>query len=192
MPRPSLSVLRTRLGKKSSGGVAGVDAPAFVERRFALLSDCFRLACVAGVDAPAFVERRARPVTPVPPDDVSPGLMPRPSLSAPAVSFPDRANASVAGVDAPAFVERPTTPRKATASAASVAGVDAPAFVERPTTPRKATASAASVAGVDAPAFVERSKREVVFAMRVKVSPGLMPRPSLSEEHRNPAPDAPP
>ena len=39
--------------------VAGVDAPAFVERG-CLLDATYSTPCVAGVDAPAFVERRSK------------------------------------------------------------------------------------------------------------------------------------
>ena len=67
-------------------GVAGVDAPAFVERSTAATTHKAAIdQCgVAGVDAPAFVERTSR-MTCTPP-------APRASR--------------VAGVDAPAFVER--------------------------------------------------------------------------------------
>ena len=116
-----------------------------------------RISSVAGVDAPAFVERALHPsvtamaqrVSPglmprpslsVPrapsgrlqPRRVSPGLMPRPSLSAGAASRSrDRAGRCVAGVDAPAFVERAPSTIRPTATQTCVAGVDAPAFVER-------------------------------------------------------------
>ena len=86
MPRPSLSERYTRASQQWRKGVAGVDAPAFVERSSTTDSS----------SSGAF--------------DVSPGLMPRPSLSAIAVSpglMRRRASAvRVAGVDAPAFVER--------------------------------------------------------------------------------------
>ena len=67
---------------------------------------------------------------------VSPGLMPRPSLSArPPDGFAElvASRQSVAGVDAPAFVERAdsVTIEGAFPEHARVAGVDAPAFVER-------------------------------------------------------------
>ena len=64
------------------------------------------LASVAGVDAPAFVERGGRPRAPAPSVMVSPGLMPRPSLSEGRLGGTDRDGKGVAGVDAPAFVER--------------------------------------------------------------------------------------
>ena len=67
---------------------------------------------------------------------MSPGLMPRPSLSGSILPRTRSQGARVAGVDAPAFVERPTpTPRPG--AARRVAGVDAPAFVERAPTMRR-------------------------------------------------------
>ena len=82
-PRPSLSVRgsehRLELGASS---VAGVHAPAFVERRSARPPARDSADRVAGVHAPAFVERevgrrQARRTVP----GVSPGFTPRPSLS---------------------------------------------------------------------------------------------------------------
>ena len=93
-------------------------------------------------------------------DEVSPGLMPRPSLSG--------------------GHRRPLRRRLR----ARVAGVDAPAFVER--RPRRESVHGSSrVAGVDAPAFVERGDGRCDPAS-LDVSPGLMPRPSLSveDDHR--------
>ena len=63
-------------------GVAGVDAPAFVEREQAAMQWFEEQACVAGVDAPAFVERTHSTLT------------------------MNGKTTCVAGVDAPAFVER--------------------------------------------------------------------------------------
>ena len=153
-PRPSLSDAPGPAQPTSSRAprVAGVHAPAFVERRSGTAYRP-RSTRVAGVHAPAFVERsRARR-----------GIA---------------ASTGVAGVHAPAFVER-TNARWGSASPRCVAGVHAPAFVERrpsgpptcrPTvspgfTPRPslsvpgmdATYTAPTgVAGVHAPAFVER------------------------------------
>ena len=65
-------------------------------------------------------------------EQVSPGLMPRPSLSGRLPrSAPKEPRGRVAGVDAPAFVERSAVPRESPTSKRGVAGVDAPAFVER-------------------------------------------------------------
>ena len=62
---------------------------------------------------------------------VSPGLMPRPSLSVLAVlGVTTHPLMRVAGADAPAFVERSSSVRPSRLSP-SVAGADAPAFVER-------------------------------------------------------------
>ena len=68
--------------------VAGVDAPAFVERLWKLQTYSGLVSGVAGVDAPAFVERTETAIPGVargayPRASVSPGLMPRPSLSGP-------------------------------------------------------------------------------------------------------------
>ena len=62
---------------------------------------------VAGVHAPAFVERLGRCRGAPAPKRVSPGFTPRPSLSdtdMPAAEY--HADPGVAGVHAPAFVER--------------------------------------------------------------------------------------
>ena len=61
---------------------------------------------VAGADAPAFVERSWRCRRPAAPSRVSPGLMPRPSLSDVPVWRVGARPEGVAGADAPAFVER--------------------------------------------------------------------------------------
>ena len=137
-------------------GVAGVDAPAFVERtrptqsrttaatevspglmprpslsvhaRAGLADDAL---VSAGVDAPAFVERRLARRTRAPAGCVSPGLMPRPSLSDRdgRVHADDRAGVS------PGLMPRPSLSdhriREVVPARARVAGVDAPAFVER-------------------------------------------------------------
>ena len=85
MPRPSLSEGAIRKLLDGTACVAGVDAPAFVERGVFLA--CSEPASrVAGVDAPAFVERRCAQQV----------------RSAP--------RGRVAGVDAPAFVERASLP----------------------------------------------------------------------------------
>ena len=79
--RPSLSDQIPGLAVRRQARVAGVSAPAFVERRSARQNCSSSIARVAGVSAPAFVERstrRHRTYTPT----------------------------RVAGVSAPAFVER--------------------------------------------------------------------------------------
>ena len=103
-PRPSLSDVRRLVFLGQRQRVAGVSAPAFVERRHRIARRV-RSGCVAGVSAPAFVERVTR--AQVRPH--SPG---------------------VAGVSAPAFVER-SCPASPVVFARRVAGVSAPAFVER-------------------------------------------------------------
>ena len=62
---------------------------------------------------------------------VSPGLRPRPSLSELSMYQPDREALGVAGVTAPAFVERRPTRCGVSGRLSGVAGVTAPAFVER-------------------------------------------------------------
>ena len=79
--RPSLSELALGGDRHYETGVAGVQAPAFVERPRSWTFRCMIPSCVAGVQAPAFVER----------------LPPRSSRA----RF-----RRVAGVQAPAFVER--------------------------------------------------------------------------------------
>ena len=137
--------------------VAGVDAPAFVERWSATRHGGTGTS-VAGVDAPAFVERRTAKLTLDKFKKVSPGLMPRPSLSVVQRHLVHRSPLTgVAGVDAPAFVERTTPTNISTPlDQPGVAGVDAPAFVERPHL-QFDTCRPRGVAGVDAPAFVERA-----------------------------------
>ena len=202
-PRPSLSGVVQSAGASTVPGVAGVHAPAFVERS-PPAPQPDRHGRVAGVHAPAFVERTPAPRSSGTGARVSPGFTPRPSLSGasgdapsrrcprvspgftprPSLSAGDRhqhrpGGGGVAGVHAPAFVERglisgPHAPP------ASVAGVHAPAFVERsggcPTRPRRRP----RVAGVHAPAFVERGRRRTIRSWAARVSPGFTPRPSLS------------
>ena len=104
-PRPSLSVSSPCHGYKRTPCVAGVSAPAFVER-----ITTFRisrpLASVAGVSAPAFVERSKSDLASSPNLRVSPGSRPRPSLSGVRVGTRANGPRGVAGVSAPAFVER--------------------------------------------------------------------------------------
>ena len=90
---------------------------------------------------------------------VSPGLMPRPSLSGSPDAYSTPCVPGVAGVDAPAFVERACAASSGNTPSASVAGVDAPAFVERRTSCGTGMSQKAGVAGVDAPAFVERTQK---------------------------------
>ena len=87
-------------------GVAGVQAPAFVERIDTRSGRGFP-GCVAGVQAPAFVERAD------PGNDgssevaVSPEFRLRPLLSESHLQLVHEMARRVAGVQAPAFVERP-------------------------------------------------------------------------------------
>ena len=129
MPRPSLSGAAGRGPRRRRASVAGVDAPAFVERpSLAVIRQS--IPRVAGVDAPAFVERSRSAAGVAPPMDVSPGLMPRPSLSDIDERRRVELDRRVAGVDAPAFVERILSQLVGNGYG-RVAGVDAPAFVER-------------------------------------------------------------
>ncbi len=85
--------------------VAGVDAPAFVERT-RRSAPCSAGSCVAGVDAPAFVERPRSATSASRRPRVSPELTLRPSLSDGLRRDAHGRVPGVAGVDAPAFVER--------------------------------------------------------------------------------------
>ena len=79
-PRPSLSAARgspTRFRVRVSPGLRPRPSLSAAKVR-GLLSDC---ACVAGVTAPAFVERRLASAVASASGRVSPGLRPRPSLS---------------------------------------------------------------------------------------------------------------
>ena len=113
IPRPSLSGSSAQSVQRPSidPRVAGVHPPAFVEREnAAAAAPVADWASVAGVHPPAFVERRRSllEVDGAPLSRVSPGFIPRPSLSEPhlgPVGFV-RAPPSVAGVHPPAFVER--------------------------------------------------------------------------------------
>ena len=180
-PRPSLSAGRSPRTRSSAAGVAGVRAPAFVERAIAS-----RPRATPPV-SPGFAPRpslsgaapRRQPRGPV----VSPGFAPRPSLSGAWSARAALARDSVAGVRAPAFVERSTPCSSASSSFPSVAGVRAPAFVERWAT-LTGGAGLTSVAGVRAPAFVERSSTPLTPPHR-SVSPGFAPRPSLSAGPRS-------
>ena len=60
MPRPSLSAHASMAPIAVSESVAGVYAPAFVERSLIADTRWRMLSCVAGVYAPAFVERLAQ------------------------------------------------------------------------------------------------------------------------------------
>ena len=114
--RPSLSVLAGRRGGAHGlaiEGVAGVQTPAFVERRLDLLGarerTCVRR--VAGVQTPAFVERCLIESQALMPsiDGVSPEFRLRPSLSGlrkPRKTLTCPSACRVAGVQTPAFVER--------------------------------------------------------------------------------------
>ena len=136
-------------------GVAGVDAPAFVERGRSGRRPPPCPTGVAGVDAPAFVERTSRSGGRRPSWRVSPGLTLRPSLSV----VPDDVDPSAPHVS-PGLTLRPSLSaacrRGAEGSRDRVSpGLTPPAFVERGSGSVTATRQT-GVAGVDAPAFVER------------------------------------
>ena len=178
MPRPSLSAdgARQIRARNFSSCVAGVDAPAFVERcihRLLHAGTVVLSKSVAGVDAPAFVERSTSPVrVPRSTAPVSPGLMPRPSLSASSARLAGLSfgcHTSVAGVDAPAFVERGRR-CKCLYRGPGVDGVDAPAFVERSSLRGTRTCRRRCVAGVDAPAFIERNVASLWVCFRQSAS----------------------
>ena len=112
---------------------------------------------VAGVQTPAFVERRILGSTVTVRIPVSPEFRLRPSLSEATRGRGACDAGRVAGVQTPAFVERMPVPKTIKTEEQGVAGVQTPAFVERRPAPR-AAGSAACVAGVQTPAFVERCR----------------------------------
>ena len=105
---------------------------------------------------------------------MSPGFMPRPSLSGEGRGVIFHSGGRVAGVYAPAFVERAVSLRQWTATSASVAGVYAPAFVERGRN-MICVRCLRSVAGVYAPAFGERLWRDGMTVSEIVCRRGLCP-----------------
>ena len=136
--------------------------------------------CVAGVHAPAFVERRLPLPSPSLAQAVSPGFTPPPSLSEPGPAARRRHRLQgVAGVHAPAFVER-RNPSRTRGRPARVAGVHAPAFVER-----RSGCRVSQTSGGVSPGFTPRPSLsgrgcEGDLQRHWGVSPGFTPRPSLS------------
>ena len=159
-PRPSLSDRRRRHGRGCGRRVAGVHAPAFVERIWGSMAD--KLAKLAPV-SPGFTPRpslsvgRAVEQLGEPVERVSPGFTPRPSLSDQQAPRHPCGSAGVAGVHAPAFVER-SSARSARNASTRVS----PGFTPRPSLSgrdgRQRHRVRARVAGVHAPAFVERGR----------------------------------
>ena len=181
MLRPSLSARLPTTRPRPAAGVAGVYAPAFVERALASARRSRRAdERVAGVYAPAFVERRVKHGS-------------------------RRCASSVAGVYAPAFVERAIADRASSARPVSpefmlrpsLSGPEvprrlrwtdgvSPEFMLRPSLSasleRAVPRAVRGVAGVYAPAFVERVHgRSEARRAGDRVSPEFMLRPSLSE-----------
>ena len=190
-PRPSLSAYRRRAEPRPPHpGVAGVHAPAFVERVIAGVRN-LHAGWVAGVHAPAFVERwNCHPPASEMPIG-SPGFTPRPSLSAETASRrPPRVRGGVAGVHAPAFVERDDSLRRVLdAWLTWVAGVHAPAFVERASAAGlPGGVSFTGVAGVHAPAFVERRRTSAGPAGRRSSGVAGVHAPAFVERFRAPRP----
>ena len=160
MLRPSLSGLQSGVGARpGAAGVAGVYAPAFVERaairrrRTAWrrrVSPEFML-------RPSLSDRQAVPRQLQ--RRVSPEFMLRPSLS----DRPRRVRGQHPGGVSPEFMLRPSLSGRhqhaVAADPPSVAGVYAPAFVERVISVQALRSLAPGVAGVYAPAFVERGCR---------------------------------
>ena len=104
-PRPSLSGEPEGRVEDRLAGVAGVSAPAFVERTKTITRQS-TTGSVAGVSAPAFVERGIGSEVYASVCAVSPGSRPRPSLSGHGGQPVSHEGTGVAGVSAPAFVER--------------------------------------------------------------------------------------
>ena len=186
-----------------TGRVAGVHAPAFVERPRRYRRTGGR-PCVSpgftprpSLSAPRGLRGRAAA-------GVSPGFTPRPSLSGWRRGRRRRGTRRVAGVHAPAFVERRNQARQESAVPAVSPGftprpslsVDdarhppprrrvSPGFTPRPSLSGQervleAALHVPGVAGVHAPAFVERGTIRPPACGRDGVSPGFTPRPSLS------------
>ena len=158
-PRPSLSVrVQPRVRVPCVERVAGVHAPAFVERSGGGRPRTWTPR-VAGVHAPAFVERSGGGTPPGRRSCVSPGFTPRPSLSDPLLAplpQPDR-------VVSPGFTPRPSlSERRWQAVGRRDAGRVSPGF-----TPRPSLSVGRNRLEGDSPPF--------------QVSPGFTPRPSLSE-----------
>ena len=180
-PRPSLSdggELRLQHLPRVSPGFTPRPSLSAGEHRPADAADS--AAGVAGVHAPAFVERAPfqRPATGRSPE-VSPGFTPRPSLSG-----GDRGSDSAGVGVSPGFTPRPSLSAGDDAvrfrRGPGVAGVHAPAFVERrcASTPTRALV-------VVSPGFTPRPSLSAADHRRVpdrirRVSPGFTPRPSLS------------
>ena len=206
-PRPSLSGLSSYAGRTGHPCVAGVHAPAFVERAppfltlnrpprvspgftprpslsaRRLLGDRRQISARVSpgfTPRPSLSGRRRRPLV-GPGRRVSPGFTPRPSLSVQR-RLQLRSDRPVS----PGFTPRPSLsagellPPDAL-RAPGVAGVHAPAFVERPIWWARGMAPGGSVAGVHAPAFVERGTAALIVSPWLEVSPGFTPRPSLSD-----------
>ena len=176
-PWPSLSEPGAGRLHVVVAGVAGVRAPAFVERPTAVASG-HDIPSVAGVRAPAFVERQVGHVHMLPHDRVSPGFAPRPSLSGP------RLGGNLVAVQvSPGFAPRPSLSATCTDGITPIGGVS-PGFAPRPSlsaqAQREDLPGGRRVAGVRAPAFVERGPATSTGWCGRAVSPGFAPRPSLS------------
>ena len=204
--RPSLSVDPRLAAGRRPPRIAGVQTPAFVERRARRPAPPGRASGVAGVQTPAFVER-CRTIPPAGSGSpVSPGFRLRPSLSVRAAGLRRRgADRRVAGVQTPAFVERPSrglgsggpgrvSPGfrlRPSLSGGARGGVRrgpplvSPGFRLRPSlsglVPAVSTVHGPGVAGVQTPAFVERTRPCASLRGRARVSPGFRLRPSLSD-----------
>ena len=140
---------QTRLCSKGRPeGVAGVHAPAFVERAWPAPARPGRSGGVAGVHAPAFVERTSRGRRRRFRGGVSPGFTPRPSLSG-----QDHQGQQVDQIGvSPGFTPRPSLSGAVQAAdrsavRARVAGVHAPAFVERAVVSKCESPGSCCVAG---------------------------------------------
>ena len=200
--RPSLSGSPHQRPPPATRGVAGINLPAFVERRPCRRPCCPR-SCVAGINLPAFVERASAAEPSASAAPVSPGLTSRPSLSEGGTAPQSKEIACVAGINLPAFVERSNL-AQVLKKLPCVAGINLPAFVERPcpdpprpalqwvspgltSRPSLSDCRAAGGAGVRvvSPGLTSRPSlsghRLDACPLRRPVSPGLTSRPSLSD-----------
>ena len=157
-PRPWLSG-RSR-STRTLHGVAGVYAPALVERSSRSGADGPDRHGVAGVYAPALVERRGGAISVSCPESVSPGFTPRPWLS-------DDRRASL----------------RLDSIFPCVAGVYAPALVERIQRVEPGTGHRNVSPGFTPRPWLSDDRRQRLLAEDQEVSPGFTPRPWLSVLH---------
>ena len=160
-PRPSLSEHHDLVFASRVDCVAGVQAPAFVERIRGEPWSSPTETGVAGVQAPAFVERKHPAAVDTRGVWVSPGFRPRPSLSG-AHQF----TVAISPRVSPGFRPRPSLSGQP-CRAAFIPPRVSPGFRPRPSLSveviRMTEKGGGRVAGVQAPAFVERRQHATTW-----------------------------